>query len=55
MFTLSAIVYLIGCIFQAATVGTVTLEALRVSRDGDGCFTLSTRDLEHSDLHPECW
>ena len=47
-FTFSAIVYLMGCIFQAATVGTVTLEALRVSRDGDGCFSLCTRELEPS-------
>ena len=54
-FTFSAIVYLMGCIFQAAAVRTVTLEALRVSRDGDGCFSLSTRELEPSDLHPECW
>ena len=53
--TFSAIDYLISCISQATTVGTVTLEALRVSRDGDGSFSLSTCELAFSDLHPECW
>ena len=51
-FTFSAIDYLIVC---TTTVGTFTLEALRVSRDGDGSFSLSTCELEFSDLHPECW